>query len=869
MRVNKKCKQLNRLVSLLLMLLLFILANSLVYAESTEIKNTNLYSITGSKSIASIFPDKNLATVVAKTLGYGTNTTIKVDQKKLNSITILSADSVEVSSIEGIQHLSNATKISFQNSLNIFDLSPLINANLPNLKILYFKGNKIEDLSPLAQVGLENLEELYVDDNLITSLTGLENLKNLKILSFENTKQSGNTVDSLQPISTLVKLNIIYGKNNKLTELKPLKDLSKLTELYLESNQLTSISGLENKLNFKKLSLMYQNIEDLTPISESTLIEELYIRENNIKSIAPLKKMTNLKTLLMENNHVTNISSLTNINTLTLFSATDQTQVLSKKNYSPLVLFELENTIKTIDDELVNPFSISDNGEYTEPTIQWFLPTGQKSVSYSWETQNTLPGSFSGIITQPLEEVIHTDLTIKNKIENHPNPNEEITYEIQMLTEEGLVVSPEKNGLEISEKDPTFGKFSLKNEEIITIKGVQNASYKIIEEIDSKDFNAFYSSVHDSESLINKVLPENKTITGNLGEYNNIEFVNKYKEVLKISNEFTINGTENKAVYDILFTYPDGTTSGSTYSNIIIEESKPIEETFEIGTTYEISQKEISGYESSVTVVENGIKKPIKYGQIHDNLTSTGTIGTAANTVHFKNTKLEQLKISNKDLSKHVDTNQIFNYIFDIAKPDNSGRSTYELEKYRNDILIESSELEFGKPISNINIKNEEYVIMKEIPVETTYSIEQKGVLDYTTKATDSSNSGLINDGEISKGAIVNGNMVVNGNTIDFTNRTEGKIELISAPNTINFGTIAYDATIKRVDDGIYDQELIINDTRSIKSKWTLGAKLISQMTNTDDESIKLVDSLQYVNGDKTVILSEDLQGIYQSADKP
>jgi hypothetical protein len=94
-------------------------------------------------------------------------------------------------------------------------------------------------------------------------------------------------------------------------------------------------------------------------------------------------------------------------------------------------------------------------------------------------------------------------------------------------------------------------------------------------------------------------------------------------------------------------------------------------------------------------------------------------------------------------------------------------------------------------------------------------------------------------------------------------------IELVSAPKTINFGTVSYDATVKRVDNGIYDQDLIFNDTRARKSKWTLGAKLISQMTNTDDESIKLVDSLQYVNGDKTVILSEDLQGIYQSADKP
>lgn len=95
--------------------------------------------------------------------------------------------------------------------------------------------------------------------------------------------------------------------------------------------------------------------------------------------------------------------------------------------------------------------------------------------------------------------------------------------------------------------------------------------------------------------------------------------------------------------------------------------------------------------------------------------------------------------------------------------------------------------------------------------------------------------------------------------------KVNGLVYLSSAPKSINFGTVTYDAKVKRVDDGIYDKDLIVDDTRVTKSKWILGAKLVSQMTNLDDESIKLVDSLQYVNEDQTIILNDGLQSIYQA----
>lgn len=101
----------------------------------------------------------------------------------------------------------------------------------------------------------------------------------------------------------------------------------------------------------------------------------------------------------------------------------------------------------------------------------------------------------------------------------------------------------------------------------------------------------------------------------------------------------------------------------------------------------------------------------------------------------------------------------------------------------------------------------------------------------------------------------------------EVSTQVEGGVYLLSVPKSINFGTITYDATVKTVDDGVYDQSLIVSDTRLKKSKWTLGAKLISQMTLIDKPNIKLVDALQYVNEGKSLILSENLQPIYQAAE--
>lgn len=731
---------------------------------------TTYSNITGSRRISDIFPDPALAVVVAQTLGYGTNVSRTVNQNTLNTITLLSADSVTVSSIEGIQYLNNATKISFQDSKNVTSLSPLAGANLTKLKQLYLKGNKITDLTPLSSAGLTSLEELYLEDNQLKSLTGIENITSLKKLSFQNNGTTGNEITSLDPVAKLTNLEFIWGKDNKLTSLKPLANLSKLKEVYVESNQLTSIVGMENKPNLISFSIMYQQVEDLTPIANSLLLENLFIRENNISSVEPLKNLTKLKQLLMETNHVIDISPLSKMN-FTTFSALSQTRILPTKHYSSLVPFELSNLVKTKDGSLVTPSSISDNGTYKNPIIEWQLATGMSEVTYLWKS--TTP-SFSGTIIQPLEELPIVEFTIGNTIVNHPNPNEAISYTIKMVTSDGKVISPSKNGLPASSTDATVGTFSLKNGETLTLKTVSGAEYTVVENVNTSSYTSLYSSIHDTTSLIDQTLPENKTVKGVLSPNhpNKLDFINRYKAKLVIDNSFVPKEEEGSATYDIVFTYPDGSTSEERYHNLTIKEGQPFEEMIEVGTTYQIVQREIVGYEPSASQIEDGQVKDTIVGSVSSSLEVSGEIFANENRVSFQNVQTEQLEVTLKDISKYPNINQAFNYVLTLSRP-NIHQAVYEAKKYQGSTLITTYEVDLGQPSFSFSLKDGEKLVIEFLPVDTEFSITQTGVASYLPEVIDSPNTGTITGGGRGNDLKLKDNMATGGNLISFINQSD------------------------------------------------------------------------------------------------
>ncbi|MFD2307323.1 pectate lyase-like adhesive domain-containing protein [Enterococcus termitis] len=92
--------------------------------------------------------------------------------------------------------------------------------------------------------------------------------------------------------------------------------------------------------------------------------------------------------------------------------------------------------------------------------------------------------------------------------------------------------------------------------------------------------------------------------------------------------------------------------------------------------------------------------------------------------------------------------------------------------------------------------------------------------------------------------------------------KLQGILSLASAPNALDFGSLAYNATTKRVEDPSIDQPLIVTDTRADTANgWTLTASLSSPMRNSDGQ--ELVNALRYVYKGQETILDANDQTVY------
>lgn len=116
-------------------------------------------------AINSIFPDNNLAQIIASKLGK--NVTDIVSQADLNTITAISVSEGSnkgISSLTGVEYLRKLG-VLYLASNNITDVTPL--SGLTQLNTLFLMANHISDISPLAS--LSNLINFRFDSQTLTS----------------------------------------------------------------------------------------------------------------------------------------------------------------------------------------------------------------------------------------------------------------------------------------------------------------------------------------------------------------------------------------------------------------------------------------------------------------------------------------------------------------------------------------------------------------------------------------------------------------------------------------------------------------------------------------------------------------------------
>ncbi|MHC5228574.1 isopeptide-forming domain-containing fimbrial protein [Enterococcus sp. LJL99] len=102
--------------------------------------------------------------------------------------------------------------------------------------------------------------------------------------------------------------------------------------------------------------------------------------------------------------------------------------------------------------------------------------------------------------------------------------------------------------------------------------------------------------------------------------------------------------------------------------------------------------------------------------------------------------------------------------------------------------------------------------------------------------------------------------IVISGKGDHATYTFDGVLKIISAPKSIDFGSLKVSSNIQTVDDPTIDGDLTVSDTRSNQTiGWVLSAKVTKPMTN-DVTGMVMPNALKYNsnNGQNSVVLSGD-----------
>ncbi|EAD7549955.1 LPXTG cell wall anchor domain-containing protein [Listeria monocytogenes] len=442
--------------------------------------------------INQIFPDADLAEGIRAVLQKASVTDV-VTQEELESITKLVVAGEKVASIQGIEYLTNLEYLNL-NGNQITDISPLSNLvkltnlyigtnkitdisalqNLTNLRELYLNEDNISDISPLANLtkmyslnlganhnlsdlsplsNMTGLNYLTVRESKVKDVTPIANLTDLYSLSLNYNQIEDisplasltslhyftayvNQITDITPVANMTRLNSLKIGNNKITDLSPLANLSQLTWLEIGTNQISDINAVKDLTKLKMLNVGSNQISDISVLNNLSQLNSLFLNNNQLgnEDMEVIGGLTNLTTLFLSQNHITDIRPLASLSKMD--SADFANQVIKKPARNFLKTLSVPNNITSIDGTLVTPKTISNNGTYDAPNVNWSSPSYLPEVRYTFKQDvavGSTTSSYTGIIIQPLNEPLDYNVTFN--IDGN-------TSEVKTVTEEDLIPEP-------------------------------------------------------------------------------------------------------------------------------------------------------------------------------------------------------------------------------------------------------------------------------------------------------------------------------------------------------------------------------------------------------------------------------------------
>jgi internalin A len=223
------------------------------------------------------------------------------------TLTALSCEGDNITSLEGIEAFSNLQSIDFgYKGTSIDNLTPL--AALGKLTRVNISRSNITDISPLAALRLVHLD---LSDNHITDLTPLAGITTLSTLVLYH--QGPDYISDVSPLDNLTGLTLLDLEANRITDISPLRNMKHLRYLHLKDNRLTSIEPLTGLERLELVNLSLNALTDLTPLSSSTGITTLYADANRISSLDFISALASITHISLNRNLITSLDPLDNL----------------------------------------------------------------------------------------------------------------------------------------------------------------------------------------------------------------------------------------------------------------------------------------------------------------------------------------------------------------------------------------------------------------------------------------------------------------------------------------------------------------------------------------------------------------------------
>ena len=306
------------------------------------------------------FPDANFRTYISTLTGVSVGSTIS--DAKLANVKEISADHLEISSLQGIEYFTELTELHCSdNQLTSLDVRwntklTSLNCNYNQLTSLDLGRNtKLKQLrcihNNLTSLSVSNniyLTVLHCPENQLTSLNVSMNTE-LTALSCDY-----NQLTSLD-VSKNTNLTTLDCNHNQLTSLDVSKNTN-LTELYCYNNQLTSLNVSKNT----KLTVLYCDNNQLTSfdVSKNTELTQLQCLNNQLTSL-DVSKNTELSYLNCARNQLTSLDVSNNTKLENLFCYYNNIGYLNLSKNKELVILNCKNN-------KIDQLNLSNNTKLTE-----------------------------------------------------------------------------------------------------------------------------------------------------------------------------------------------------------------------------------------------------------------------------------------------------------------------------------------------------------------------------------------------------------------------------------------------------------------------------------------------------------------------